>query len=72
MVEEEIEPPTVDTQEGSDDDQSVIWTDDSSIVSIPPSDDDGHYDCARGGYVMTIRTTIFPEMTMTPSAQSLT
>jgi hypothetical protein len=39
MVEEEIEPPTVDTQEGSDDNQSVIWTDDSSIVSIPPSDD---------------------------------
>jgi hypothetical protein len=29
----------VDTQEGSDDNQSVIWTDDSSIVSIPPSDD---------------------------------
>jgi hypothetical protein len=72
VYEEEIEPPTVDTQEGSDDNQSVIWTDDSSIVSIPPSDDDGHYDCARGGYVMTIRTTIFPEMTMTPSAQSLT
>jgi hypothetical protein len=40
----------VDTQEGSDDDQSVIWTDNSSIVSIPPSDKDGHYDCARGGY----------------------
>ena len=39
VYEEEIEPPTVDTQEGSDDNQSVIWTDDSSIVSIPPSDD---------------------------------
>jgi hypothetical protein len=49
VYEEEIEPPTVDTQEGSDDDQSVIWTDNSSVISIPPSDD-GHYDCARGGY----------------------
>ena len=50
VYEEEIEPPTVNTQEGSDDDQSVTWTDDSSVISIPPSDDDGHYDCARGGY----------------------
>ena len=44
--EEEVEPPTADTQEGSDDDQSVIWTNNSSVVSIPPSDNDGHYDCA--------------------------
>ena len=51
VMEEEIEPPTVNTHEGSDGDQSIIWTDDSSVISIPPSEDsDGHEDCGRGGY----------------------
>ena len=45
VYDEEIGLPVDNKQEGADDDQSVIWTDDSSVVSVssePPSDDDGH------------------------------
>jgi hypothetical protein len=41
------------TQEGSDDDQSVNWTDDSSGVSVTseqPSDNDRHSRCGKGGF----------------------
>ena len=74
VYEEEIEPPTVNTQEGSDDDQSVTWTDDSSVISIPPSTTMATMTVREEDItnVMTIRSTIFPEMSMTPRAQSLT
>jgi hypothetical protein len=48
---EKIESPMDDSQEGSDDEQSVSWTDDSSVASSEqPSDDDGHSDCVKGGF----------------------
>ena len=74
VYEEEIKPPTVNTQEGSDDDQSVTWTDDSSVISIPPSTTMATMTVREEDItnVMTIRSIISPEMTMTPRAQSLT
>jgi hypothetical protein len=51
IYDEKIESPMDNTQEGSDDDQSVSWTDDSSVASSEqPSDDDGHSDYGKGGF----------------------
>ena len=60
--EEEIEPLAVNTQEGSDDDRSVIWTDDSSVVSVlssSNSDSHGNCDCERGGPTRTRRSRMY-------------
>jgi hypothetical protein len=55
IYDKEIGLPVDSTQEGADDDRSIIWTDDSSVVSVssePPSDDDAHSECGKGGFHM--------------------
>jgi hypothetical protein len=53
IYDEDIGLPVDSTQEGADDDRSIIWTDDSSVVSVssePPSDDDGYSEFGKGGF----------------------
>ena len=53
IYDEDIGLPVDSTQEGADDDRSIVWTDNLSVVSVlsePPSDDDGHSKCGKGGF----------------------